>query len=157
MLRDHQQTCKLNLEGLDLPHHEHVPALLLLDSFEPAAHQQLRVWSIVATHGFFFWIVKQMCNSVLLQFYADSGARLSASLDARSLVVHDATCWSNDAETAGFVMQLCMDAGKLSNAPPLIIPPLLGSWEALRYDFHWRDGSLPEPLRLHQEHQQDAL
>ena len=35
--------------------------------------------------------------------------------------------------------------------------PLLGSWEARRYDFHWRDGPLPEPLRLHQEHQQDAL
>jgi hypothetical protein len=35
--------------------------------------------------------------------------------------------------------------------------PLLGSWEARRYDFHLRDGPLPEPLRPHQEHQQDAL
>ncbi len=37
------------------------------------------------------------------------GARLSALLDPRSLVAHDATCWSDakwDAETAGFATQL---------------------------------------------------
>ncbi len=67
-------------------------------------------------------------------------------LDARSLVVHDATCWSDakwDAETTSFATQLWQilpasgtDAGQLSNAPPLIILPLQGSWEARRYDFH---------------------
>lgn len=46
---------------------------------------------------------------------------------------------------------------QVSTAPPLIIPPLLGDWETRRYDFHWHDGQLPEPLRLHREHQQDAL
>ena len=146
-----------------------VPALLLLDSFELPAHQQL--WSTVATHAAPIWVLlqdrqtdAQLSTVAMLRRL---GARLSASLDARSLVAHDATCWSDakwDAETTGFATQLwqilpasCADLGQLSNAPPLIIPPLLGSWEARRYDFHWRDGPLPEPLRLHQEHQQDAL
>ena len=36
------------------------------------------------------------------------GARLIATLDARSFVVHDATCWGDakwDAETTGFATQ----------------------------------------------------
>ena len=37
-----------------------------------------------------------------------------------------------------------------------MIPPLR-SWETRHYDFHWRDGRLPDALRLHQEHQQAAL
>ncbi len=125
----------------------------------------------MATHAASIWVLlqdrqtdAQLSTVAMLRRL---GARLSALLDARSLVVHDATCWSVakwDAETTGFATQLWQilpasgtDEGQLSNAPPLIIPPLLGSWEARRYDFYWRDGPLPEPLRLHQEHQQDAL
>ena len=53
-------------------------------------------------------------------------------------------------------VQMWVNYPLISNAPPLIIPPLLSSWESLRYDFHWRDEPLPEPVRLHREHQQDA-
>ena len=64
-----------------------------------------------------------------------------------------------------FATQLCqippasstlLRTGQTSMAPPLMISPLLGSWETCHYDFHWHDGQLPEAMRIHREHQQDA-
>ncbi len=70
-----------------------VPALMLLDSFELAAHQQL--WSTVATHGAPIWVLlldrqtdAQLSTVATLRRL---GARLTATLSAKSLVVHDAT------------------------------------------------------------------
>ena len=64
--------------------------------------------------------------------------------------------WLCDAALANPTSELCR-CGSVIQCTPTYYPPLLGSWEARRYDFHWRDGPLPEPLRLHQEHQQDSL
>jgi hypothetical protein len=94
------------------------------------------------------------------------GARLSATLNAESLFVHDTACWSDakwDARPARFATQLWhvepdgARENQLHNTHSLIIPPLLGSWKGRRYDFHWCKKQVPEPLLLNQEHQQDAL
>jgi hypothetical protein len=145
-----------------------VPALLLLDYFEPEAQQQL--WSKVAAHGASVWVLLQDKSTDAqlrtVGMLRRLGARLSATLNAKSLVVHDTACWSDakwDAQPARFATQLWHvehgGAGKnqLCATPPLIIPPLLGSWEGRRYDFHLCEEQAPEPLRLHREHQQDAL
>ncbi len=82
------------------------------------------------------------------------------------MIVHDTACWSDakwDARPARFAAQLWhvepdgARENQMINTHPLIIPPLLGSWEGRRYDFHWCEKQVPEPLLLHQEHQQDAL
>ena len=74
-----------------------VPALLLLDSFEPAAHPQL--WSTVTTHRAHIWVLLQDCQTdaqlSIVAMLRRLGARLSATLSANSLVVHDAACWSD--------------------------------------------------------------
>ena len=112
-----------------------VPALLLLDSFEPEAQQQL--WSKVAAHGTSVWVLLQDHSTdaqlKTVGMLRRLGARLSATLSAESLVVHDTACWSDakwDARPARFATQLWHvefgGAGKnqLCNTPPLIIPPL---------------------------------
>ncbi len=120
-----------------------VPALLLLDSFEPAAHPQL--WSTVATHATPIWVLLQDCQTDAqlgtVALLRQLGARLSATLGAKSLVVHDATCWSDekwDALPAGFATHLWQippasgtGVSPVSTAPLLVIPPLLGSWESV--------------------------
>ena len=69
-----------------------VPALLLLDSFEPEAQQQLwskaSVWVLLQDHS----TDAQLRNVGMLRRL---GARLSATLSAKRLVVHDAACWSD--------------------------------------------------------------
>ena len=145
-----------------------VPALLLLDSFEPEDKQQL--WSKVTAHGASVWVLLQdHPTDVQLGTVGTLrllGARLSATLNAESLIVHDTSCWSDakwDVRPARFATQLWhvepdgVRENLQRNIHPLIIPPLLGSWESRRYDFHWCEKQVPESLRLHQEHQQDAL
>ncbi len=65
------------------------------------------------------------------------GARLSATLNAESLIVHDTSCWNDakwDVQPARFATQLWHvepDGARENlqrNIHPLIIPPLLGSW-----------------------------
>ncbi len=145
-----------------------VPALLLLDSFEPEDKQQL--WSKVAAHRASVWVLlqdhptdAQLGTVGTLRLL---GARLSAVLNAESLVVHDTACWSDakwDAQPARFTTQLWhvepdgARENQLHNTHPLIIPPLLGGWEGRRYYFHWCEKQVPEPLRLHQEQLQNAL
>ena len=78
-----------------------VPALLLLDSFEAVAHQQL--WSTVAAHGApVLFLLQDRQTDVQLPggtvtTLCQLGARLSATLSAKYLVVHysDAACWSD--------------------------------------------------------------
>ena len=93
------------------------------------------------------------------------GACMSATLSAKSLVVHDAACWSDhdakwDAEP--------LDDAAVANpahkrhwcesgvqCTPSRDFPLLGSRETRSYDFHSRNGPLPEPLRLHSKNLQE--
>ena len=88
-----------------------VPALLLLDYFEPEAQQQL--WSKVAAHGASVWVLLQDKSTDAqlrtVGMLRRLGARLSATLNAKSLVVHDTACWSDakwDAQPARFATQL---------------------------------------------------
>ena len=71
-----------------------VPALLLLDSFDPAAHQQL--WLTVAVHCAPFWVLLQDhqtdAHLSTVETLRRLGARLSATMGAKSLVVHDGAC-----------------------------------------------------------------
>ncbi len=86
------------------------------------------------------------------------GARLSATLSVKSLVVHDAACWSDhdakwDAEPlddAALANPACKRHWCESGVQctPSRDFPLLGSRETRRYDFHSRNGPLPEPLRF---------
>lgn len=63
-----------------------VPALLLLDSFEPAAHPQL--WSTVTIHRAPIWVLLQDCQTdaqlSIVAMLRRLGARLSATLSAKA-------------------------------------------------------------------------
>ena len=129
-----------------------VPALLLPDSFEPAAHQQL--WSTVTAQGAPIWVLlpdrETDAHLSTVEMLRRLSARLSATMSVKSLVVHDAACWSDakwNAVPARFATQLWPIPPASSTVvsltimvPPLMIPLLLGSWETRRYYFHWRDG-----------------
>ena len=72
-------------------------SLVVLDSFEPEAHQQLS--STVADHGAPIWILlrDRQTDAKLgtVAMLRRLGARRSATLSAKNLVVNDSTCWSD--------------------------------------------------------------
>jgi hypothetical protein len=123
-----------------------VLALLLLDCFEPATQQQL--WQQVAAHGARVWILLQVKpTDTLLATLRRHRACLCATLSAKSRVAHESTCWSDaawDVKPASYAVQLwhlvpegVQGDSRAADAAPLNIPPLLGSWDDRRYDFHW--------------------
>ena len=140
-----------------------VTALLTLDSFEPTARTKL--WQSVAVHKSPIWILLQERQSaVFLQDTAEMrrlGARLCAMLSSKSNVVHETACWADakwDVHPARSATQIWkVEPAFAADTIHLNIPPLLGSWDGRRYDFHWCHEKTPATLRLHQENQQDAL
>ena len=119
----------------------------------------------MAVHKSPIWILLQERQSaVFLQDTAEMrrlGARLCAMLSSKSNVVHETACWADakwDVHPARSATQIWkVEPAFAADTIHLNIPPLLGSWDGRRYDFHWCHEKTPATLRLHQENQQDAL
>ena len=143
-----------------------VPALLLLDSFDPDTRHG--VLQQAFKHPKEVWVLRQ--NSPLSSSAADMrmltrlGARLCAQLPKKSLIHHSVRCWSEsswDTVPAQHSAQVWL-LGNFNSVNSKLLLPLalqqaLGDWQIQRYDFHWREGVLPLALQLHRANQQDAI
>ena len=143
-----------------------VPALLLLDSFEPAARS--RLLQQASNHPKEVWVLRQDLPSdpsaADRKVMAHLGARLCAQLPKKSLIQHSAVCWSEsswDSSPARYGAQVWLLGSPSTVSGELLRPSALqqalGDWKTPRYDFHWRQGPLPRALQLYRSHQQDAV
>jgi len=142
-----------------------VPALLVLDSFEPQLRGQML--DRAAAHRPGVWVLWQHKNpddpslTILRR-----RAKLYAELPKKSRVLHKAECWETaawDVELARSITQLWRldtDPNPLHFGPvpsPATVQHHLGGGGHHRYAFHWSVDPVPPRLLLHRQNQQDAL
>ena len=92
------------------------------------------------------------------------GACLMLLLPARSLLLHDTSCWSEakwDSVPSRYLTQIWLLRPPLARDQPCTNPAtvknLLGEWDSRRYDFHYNTSPVPKQLMQYRSCQQDAV
>ena len=143
-----------------------MPMLLVLDSFQPSARQE--ILQRASQHARAVWILRQEkptdSSARDQRTLVHLQARLCAQLPKGSLVLHEAGCWSESrwdpipARHASQIWLLRTDDPSVSTLmQPLALQHALGDWNEPRFDFHWRDDPLPLALQRYRAQQQDAV
>ena len=141
------------------------PALILLDSFSP--QDRSSVLERARAHCCAVWILRSdrpspravEDNAILHRL----DACLMLLLPARSLLLHDTSCWSEakwDSVPSRYLTQLWLlrpSSACVHPCPdPESVQNLLGKWDSRRYDFHHCAGSVQTQLLQYRSCQQDA-
>ena len=154
------------LGAVDMMQWPAVPALLILDSFEPSSRRE--ILRRASLHVRATWVLRQEKPSPAAaadkQALGDLRARLCAQLPVKSMVLHGAECWSEsswDPTSARHMTQVwLLSNGDLDGSElqqPLVLQQALGSWAEPRFDFHWREDPIPRALQSYRARQQDAV
>ena len=142
------------------------PALLLLDSFAP--EDRSNILDQAAQHGHIVWILRldqpSQWAAADISKLRELQAQRVVDLPAKSLVHHDAQCWSAakwDSTRSRYISQFWLLGPPLERGTactdPQIVREQLGSWDNRRNDFHHDSETTTNQLKQYRACQQDAV
>ena len=142
------------------------PALLLLDSFAP--EDRSNILDQAAQHGHIVWILRldqpSQWAAADISKLRELQAQRVVDLPAKSLIHHDAQCWSAakwDSTRSRYISQFWLLGPPLERGTactdPQIVREQLGSWDNRRNDFHHDSETTTNQLQQYRACQQDAV
>jgi len=142
------------------------PALLLLDCFAP--EDRPNILEQAAKHGHTVWVLRLDQPSPWaisdIRKLRELRAERVVDLPAKSLVHHNAQCWSAaqwDSQSSRYNSQFWLlrppSGPGVTYTDPNAVREQLGSWDNHRYDFHYNSESSTHRLNSYRACQQDAV